>query len=80
MEPLTASDGFAIMMIAMMAVAMSMIASLWFCMRANVARRDSKVDELIEEVAEQEDGRSQVPAEEPPPAQAWERDGDWWKK
>ncbi len=80
MEPLTASDGFAITMIVMMLLAMSIIASLGFCMRANVARRDRQVDDLLDEVSDDEKSKNQVPADEVPPTQAWERDDDWWKK
>ncbi len=80
MEMLTAADGFALMMIVTMVLAMGIIASLAFCMRANVARRDHQVDDLLDEVADDEEAENQVPVEEAPPAQPWERDGDWWKK
>lgn len=79
MATLEASDGFAIAMITMILLAFGMLASLGFCMRANAARRDHQVDELLEEISDEEQRRKQVPAEEAPPAEAWERDGDWWK-
>lgn len=79
MATLDASDGFAIAMIVMILLALGMLASLGLCMRANAARRDHQVDDLLDEISDEEKRRNQVPAEESPPSEPWERDGDWWK-
>ncbi len=79
MATLDASDGFAIAMIAMILLALGILASLGFCMRANSKRRDRQVDELLDEISDEENRENEVPAEEAPPAEPWERNGDWWK-
>ncbi len=80
METFSAADGFVIAMLTVMALSMGIIGGLLLCMRANVARRDRHVDDLLEEVEEEEKQGRRVPLEETRPAQAWERDGDWWKQ
>jgi hypothetical protein len=80
METFSAADGFVIAMLTVMALSMGIIGVLLLCMRANVARRDRHVDDLLDEVDEEEKRSKRVPKEESRLAQAWERDGDWWKK
>lgn len=80
MHPLTASDGFALMMLVVVLIALGVIASLCLCMRANVARRNRQVDDLIDEVSHDEQRRSRATRKDAASAQPWERDGDWWKK
>lgn len=75
------ADGFALAMLAMVLLSLSVIAMLAFCMRRNAARRDPHVDRLLDELDE-EAGR-----EKPAPStgavtrecQPWEKDPDWWK-
>ena len=80
MATLTETDAFAIAMIGVMLLALAVIASLWFCMRASAARRDHHVDDLLDEMSDEESAGKQVPSDDSPPAEPWEREGDWWKK
>lgn len=79
---LTATDGFAIVMLAMILLSMSVIGILFLCMRRNVARRDPHVDDLLEEVAEEEkrQNTARVHGEVPKTPEPWEKDADWWKQ
>ena len=74
------SDAFALVMIAVMGCAFAMIALMIFGIIRSARKRNREVDELIDEV-------SAPPAKKPPVAvqpenkpEAWEREGDWWKK
>lgn len=73
----TASDGFAIGMIVVIGMSFAVIVSLFVSMRRHAGRRDPHVDELIQEVR---DHALQLKNQTPPKAEAWEKDGDWWKK
>ncbi len=79
---LSASDGLVIAMLAMMVLSLGVLVVLVVCMRRNVAQRDRQVDELLEEIAENEKRSKSATAmgEKAPPAEPWERDGDWWKQ
>lgn len=78
---LSAADGFVIAMLVMMALSLAVVALLFVCMRRNAARRDRQVEELLEEVAreEQNENRAATLGEAPKP-EPWEKDADWWKK
>lgn len=75
------SDGFAIAMLGVMALAMGTLALLFYCMKRNVARRDPYVDALLEELEKEERETARLASTEPatPPTQPWEREADWWK-
>ena len=80
---LTAADGFVIAMLAMMMLSLGTIGALILCMRRNAARNDPMVEELLREVAaeeEKQERRATTTAEDPKPADPWEREADWWKK
>ncbi|MES2923065.1 MAG: hypothetical protein V4819_16030 [Verrucomicrobiota bacterium] len=78
---LSASDGFVIAMLAMMALSLCVLIVLAICMRRNVARRNRQVDELLEEVAAEEARENRARAVADTPArEPWEKDGDWWKQ
>ena len=80
-EQLTASDGFAIAMLAMVVASMGVLAMLGFCMFRNAARRDPQVDGLLEEM-ERKDRESRLPPPGDKPSrenEPWEKDADWWK-
>jgi hypothetical protein len=76
-----ASDGFAIAMLAVIALAMGTIALLFFCMKRAAAKRDPHVDALLEELErdEREAERVARTRTSTPPSDPWERDADWWK-
>lgn len=76
-----AADGFVIAMLVMMTLSMGTLIILAICMHRNVARRNSQVDELLEEVAAEEQKANRAPtmADAPTP-EPWEKDGDWWKQ
>lgn len=77
-----ASDGFAIAMLSVIALAMGTIALLFACMRRAAARRDPHVDALLEELERDEREAERLARAQPstPPADPWERDADWWKQ
>lgn len=78
---LGASDGFAIAMLGVIALAMGVIALLFFCMKRASAKRDPHVDALLEELENDEREAAKLSAanETAPPSNPWERDADWWK-
>ena len=80
-EPLSAAaDGFVIAMLAVMAMSVGTLLILAVCMRRNVARRNRQVDELLEEVAAEEEREKLAQAvTDTPTREPWEKDGDWWK-
>ena len=80
-EPLSAAaDGFVIAMLVMMAMSLGTLLILAVCMRRNVARRNRQVDELLEEVAAEEEREKLAQAvTDTPTREPWEKDGDWWK-
>ena len=77
-----AADAFAISMIGVIFLGMAVVAMMFLCMRRSAVRRDPKVEELLEELDASERDRPAPPPRKSGkarPAQAWERDGDWWK-
>ena len=75
------ADGFVIAMLVMMTLSVGTLVMLAICMRRNVARRNRQVDELLEEVAAEEEKANRAPTvAEAPPREPWEKDGDWWKQ
>lgn len=77
-----AADGFAIAMLGVIALAMGVIALLFFCMKLAAAKRDPHVDALLEELEneERESAKTARMKEAASPSNPWERDADWWKK
>ena len=80
-EPLSAAaDCYVIAMLAVMAMSLGTLLILAVCMRRNVARRNRQVDELLEEVAAEEEREKLAQAvTDTPTREPWEKDGDWWK-
>lgn len=78
-QSISAADGFVIAMLAVMILSMSVVGLLFFCMRANAARRNREVDDLLDEIAEDERREILAVQDEPKAPAPWERDGDWWK-
>lgn len=78
---LSAADGFVLAMIGVMMLSAGVIALLIFCGLRNAARRNREVDDLLDEVQQEEEREKHAPTKsEVPQPEAWERDGDWWKK
>lgn len=71
------ADAFAIAMIIVMVCGMGILALLAFTIFRNAAKRNREVEDLIDEVSD-DDPKVKTPAGKNP--EAWERDGDWWKK
>lgn len=68
-------------MVAVMLLSVGVIALLLYCGLRNAARRDSQVDDLLDEVADEDKLGKHAPAQgDTPKPEPWERDGDWWKK
>jgi len=79
---LTAADGFVLAMLVVMTLSFGTVALLIGCGLRSAARRNSDVDALLEEVAAEEEQQAQNPvvAKDEIPLEAWEKEGDWWKK
>jgi hypothetical protein len=76
--PSSEADAFAIAMIVVMFCGLGVIAMIVVTIFRNAGRRNSDVDELIDEVTRKPPLKEKTPAvvaREP-----WEKDGDWWKK
>ena len=80
-DPLSASDGFAIAMLSMILLSMSVIVMLLVCMFRSAARRDPQVDQLLDEVEEEskKENLAGTTGEAAPEKQPWEKDANWWK-
>ncbi len=78
----SATDGFVIAMLAMIFLSFGTVGMLVICMRRNAARRDTEVDDLLDEIAvdEKREKSPPQPEEAVSPAEPWERESDWWKK
>lgn len=79
----TAADSLTIamlVMIAVIAVSLAMVASLFLFIRKSPSRRDRQVDQLLEEVAREEEQRKFPAPPKPPQPEPWEKDVDWWKR
>jgi hypothetical protein len=78
----TAADGFVITMLAVITLSFGTVILLIVCGLRNAARRNPEVDELLEEVAAEQEQTPQTPviAQEERPLEAWEKESDWWKK
>ena len=70
-------DAFAIAMLAVMICGMGVVALILITVLRNASKRNSDVDDLIEE-AEEESRKEKAPAGKV--SEPWEKDGDWWKK
>jgi hypothetical protein len=81
-DPISAADGFVLAMLAVMALSFGTVGLAIGCGLRNAARRNADVDNLLEEVAaeEQQETRKPVGARDKVRLEPWERDGDWWKK
>lgn len=76
---MTAADGFALAMIAVILAGFGVLLVLFLSMRRHAGRRDPEVDELLREVALMEKAAGGRPAGATESRQAWERRADWWK-
>lgn len=81
-------DGFAVVMVTVLAVAFGMVLGILIHIVRHNKRRDREVEKLLEEVTRNIRGQGQPrrPALPPrnkdqkqPPREPWERDSDWWK-
>jgi hypothetical protein len=76
---ISAADGFVLAMLGAIVLSFGVIALLFWCMRRSASSRDSQVDALLDELAEDEKRRQKRSANTPQ-VDPWERDGDWWKQ
>jgi len=78
-----AVDGFAMAMVVILTLSMSVVALLLYCISRNGKKREREVEDLIEEVRRaEEDEEKRLPAA-PASGEArepWEKEEDWWKK
>lgn len=78
---LTESDALALAMLTMVMLSFGVILTLLVCMLRSSARRDQQVDRLIDELeTKRERPKSPKKEETGKKLEAWEREGDWWKK
>jgi hypothetical protein len=72
------SDVFAVSMLLVIFCGMGVVGLLLLTMRWRASRRDSQVDELLEELAAEEKKQAAVGAVEEK-RKPWEKEADWWK-
>lgn len=73
-------DALAISMLAVICLSFGVVGLLFIKMARNASRHDPQVEELIHDALDE--GKPPEPAApaKSPPLDAWEREGDWWKK
>ena len=78
---LTASDGMALTMVALLAFAFGIVLTILFTILRNSGKKheieEHEVHEETRPPLPKEIGHRSPPAE---PKEDWERDSDWWKK
>lgn len=79
---LSAVDGFVLAMLTVMTLSFGIVVLLIGCGLRNAARRNAAVDELLEEVAAEENqpAAASFAAKDAIPLELWEKEADWWKK
>lgn len=75
--PTSETDAFTIAMLAVMVCGLGVVVMLLVTILRNASKRNSEVDDLIDEVEEDEKKEKAVVGKTNEP---WEKDGDWWKK
>jgi hypothetical protein len=75
--PTSEGDAFALSMLLVVLCGMGVLALLAFTIFRNAAKRNREVEDLIDEVS---DDAPKVKAQTGKTPEAWERDGEWWKK
>lgn len=78
---ITAADGFALCMIAILGLSFLFLFAIFFVMLRNPRHRVPEVDDLIDEVSREPERRQPAsgPVPSEPKPEAWERKQDWWK-
>jgi hypothetical protein len=83
---ITQSDGFALAMLGILVMSFGIVALLIVGIYRNGRRRESEVEQLIEELRRNEEAekaarhRPAPPTGEETPREAWEKEADWWRK
>lgn len=77
-------DGLAMAMVLVLVLSFGVVALLIVSITRHGKRREREVEELLDEVR-REDEAAKLPAPSagsaaPETREAWEKDGDWWKK
>jgi hypothetical protein len=76
-------DALAISMVLILALSFGVVAMLILSITRHGKRRDREVEHLLDEVRREEEAEK-LPAPSAGTAaetrEAWEKDGDWWKK
>jgi len=76
----TASDAFALSMLAVIFLGLGVVGMLLLCMAKHACRRNLEVENLIEEVTTQQKPKpTPVSKSRQPKREPWEKDSDWWK-
>jgi hypothetical protein len=74
-------DGLAMTMLVVLILSFGVVALLLWSIFRHGKRRDREVEDLLEEVRRsQEPEKIPAPSATPETREAWEKDGDWWKK
>ncbi len=76
------TDGFALAMIAMLALSLGSLLAILVVMLRHGANRDQDVEDLIEESTQESPKKApeKQTAPEDNPREPWEKEADWWKK
>jgi hypothetical protein len=74
-----AADGFAIAMVVILTLSLGIVALLAAGIYRSGKRRESEVEQLIEELRREEE-QGKHPAGTDDARDPWEKDSDWWKR
>ena len=75
--PTSEADAFAIAMLGVMICGLGIVAMILITVLRNASKRNSDIDDLIDEVGEEKQ-KEKAPVGKV--REPWEKDGDWWKK
>ena len=79
---LTQADGFAISMLAILALSFGTVLVILVAMLRSGEKRDAEVDRLLDEVSRDDPAPAQPAGRAQPedePREPWEKPGDWWR-
>ncbi|GAA5482689.1 hypothetical protein [Haloferula sargassicola] len=80
MIAMTEADGFALAMIAMLALSLGTVLVILIAIVRAGSRQDREVEDLIDEISREEKSDAAPAGKgDAAPLEAWEKEADWWK-
>lgn len=74
------SDGFALAMLAMLAISFGFVLLILVAIFRHGKRRDPEVEKLMDEVGDGDKKPEKAGAPDAPAREPWEKDSDWWRR